>query len=378
MRGTSVPFVMAVLCLCTPTVGLAQSPDVGAIRKQAQGGQYETAWTSLQRAPETAELLRTAIEISLPAGRVDRALASYERLLSLTGQPDPAALADISRAVLQRDRRDQMPLARVESCRALFRMGDAECKADLELAANDARMAPRVRLTAAAALAEKDRAGVLLLQRVGDSITGYNKPLVAEAASRLPASAAVPLLTRLLASPVPDAQVVAATLLGDFDTPAARSALKAVVATEGSAARPAARIALAKLGDPEQLRLMGGVVERLEGADRYRVGSALAAAGDPRGLQLLERALSDDDPIVRIDAAAAIAPRLPAKAYPVIEEALRTGDLNARAHALEVVASLGWAPSTEMWKLLKDANAVVRVRAAEICARAGRRPAPKA
>lgn len=362
------PLTRVVFCLCA-TVVFAQAPKLADIQQQARSGHYEQAWQALQQLPPTPESLRAGVTISAQAGRLDRALSSYERLVTLIGRPDPAALVRLARAELERDRHDKDPLARAESCRALLRAGEPSCAAELERIATDASIPPRVRLSAAAATAERNTGGFTLLAQVARSLDGPSQMAITQEAADWPAAVAVPLLTRVLANPLPQIQALAAARLGDFDAPGVREALKAVAARQDfSPARSTARFSLARLGDREQLQAVSEHLSALEGDALYRGGCALAAAGDPRGLPALEQGMNTvEDPLLRLEAAAALARWSTEKARPVIEEALNKGTASERAHALLIVRRLGWSPSNDMWKLLKDPDAVVRARAAGIC-----------
>jgi HEAT repeat protein len=358
--------VLTVL-LGIPALDTAQSvPDIATIEKLITAQDYERAWNALEKTPDSPKVLRLRIRVALAQEKLSLALSQYEALESSTGQPDPAIRA-IGQGAARELQRGEDPAIRIGACRVLLAAGNAPCQEDLTRLARDPAADLQLRVSALSVLVahRAPGSGEVLKQLAADA-KGRDLVMIASAMRDVPASVAVPILARVVNSRIPEAEYIAATTLGDTDSPAARPVLKAFLDGSPGAGRLAARLSLARLGDRTSIKALDPVLPALNGGDLLAAAEALQAAGDPRSSDLLMRLVNGDHDLLRLHAAAVLSRKDERAARPVIERACADPNPWTRAEALVAYRRAGWPLTTSTRGLLLDSFPWVRLRAAEL------------
>lgn len=160
-------------------------------------------------------------------------------------------------------------------------------------------------------------------------------------------------------------------------------ALGKALGDEAFQVRGAAALALADLEGTEALPALLVAIEDEHAYVRQMALTALGEIGDGRARERLRRALRDERPEVRFQAVIAFCRIAPDEAVPTLLDASRDEDANIRYIALRVAEELAhkeeeggdWAPELldRAVAMLRDEDAKVRIVAAVVLGRAGRR-----
>jgi len=296
-------------------------------------------------------------------------LDAYEKRTQQTNRPDPAALAEIGRLVIEQSRRSPKFQVWTEACASTVVAESHDCASRLRAILNRSTEPIERRAEAAAALIARGdtEAGAALHSALKTARTATLAPL-APIVALLPAADAVPLLTRLTASPSTAEQSVGCRYLGGFDTAEVRAAVTKVVDTNPPGTEPwlVCMIARARLRDVDA-RTVAGYGHTLQGEGLLYAAGVMLEVGDQESAeQILTDLTHRGSTGSRLAAATQLIGHKNEVAIPIIEAALRDPDRDIRAQAVAAERKLKRPPSVLVRGMLADGFEIVRIRAAEI------------
>ncbi len=340
------------------------------VRRLITAGDLDTARALLAGLGDSIDVKRLRVEIAIAAADPIRAAEAYAQFVVANGDAeDLSLLRRVAEASLAGLAREPDPLLHTEACAVLARRGDAGCRGTLAKLSRSVDAPITLRLVAAAALSGSPPTGPNQAPTLPELAAGAGpneQRAIASVASRFPAAQAVPVLKQLLGSDAQDVQYSAAQQLGDLQTAESREILRAFVAANPAArATGAARLALARLGDPGALKTIGGAIAQLRGGDQLSAAEALLAAGDSRAVDALLSLAAGDHEQVRVAAAALLGDRRPDVTRKVIEVSMSSANPWVRADAIDAFRHSRYLTLPVRWRALRDDSPWVRLRAAD-------------
>jgi HEAT repeat protein len=336
------------------------------IRADIKAGRFEAASKALAALPAAEPVLRLRIQAALGLDKPQAAAATYQDLAQLTAKEEPALLRTIATATLRELAREGEPVLGIEACAGLPATPSEACVAAVRKSAVDPKQPASVRFYGLAMLAGRgDRDALRRFQQSARSRYPTEARTVVDAARRLPASLAVPVLSSLLENPERDIQTAAVWNLGEFKTPAAKTALARYLAGPRPIAAGAARVSLALCGDEQQLSALAEELPTMQGADLLAVGSVLHAKGDRRGRTAIMQVAHGEDELLRIRAAALLNGDPAPLVQGVLDRALDSDNIWIRAAALEAFRDSPGLSLARARRFLADPEPWVRLRAAQ-------------
>jgi hypothetical protein len=318
-----------------------------------------------------AQSTTTAPPTRRPTGTEIRTrLDAYEKQVQQTGRPDPAALGEIGRLVIEQERRSQTFRTWSEACGSTAAPDSDNCGPRLWAVLKAPGQPLSRRAEAGAALiarGDPEAAGALseILKPIAPAVLAPLAPIVAT----MPAARAVPLLVRLSESSSTADQSAACRELGGFDKPEARAALAKVVAASAPGTEPwlLCQISRGRLREPDiPPGAIAGYGHTLQGDGLMFAAQTMAANGDDSARQVLTDLTHRGSFLSRVTAADLLIPLDRDAAIPIIEAGERDGDPQTRAKALDAERRLRRDPPAQVRRMLLDIDEVVRIRAAEV------------
>lgn len=333
---------------------------------------YFTALALLWQQPPAAASARPSMQ------EIRSRLEAQEKLT--TRQPDPAAFARI--AALAFERAARAPDRRVwfEACASQFSRNRPDCATRLQAVVNDVAIPLKDRAAAGAALVSRQVPGAsTALYRL---VMDLNTKQLAEVAPHLgvlPKSQSIPLLRKLLSSPVAGEQVAACRSLGTIDAPEVLPLLKEAVAQSlpSTEVWNACMVARARLREPDSVYTISGYTHYMAGEPLLNAAEVMLLVGNEQGVDVLKKVAREASPIVQLRAAAQLATTDAAFAARILEPRLQDANPAVRAQALVVERRLARTPSPRIRSMLLDSDGLVQLRAAETLMEWAARENPK-
>jgi HEAT repeat protein len=350
-----------------PQSAASKDADLAAIVtgwSAVEAGQYDAAVKAadavLQRRPwdTAAHVLRIH---ALAKASPDRGHEAYERWLKAGRAEDAAMLEPVTIAVLQKIAAGTRPDLRTAALRALLFARVAGAREALEASKSDEEA--RVELDVDAAR----RGDAAAIERLSRLASGGGSPSVARSLVELGASGE-PGLLLLAKSANPPTRAAAVDALGGVKSAAARDAVSQLQQDPDPAVRIACTIALARMGDTGALATVDQMLA--SGVPDVQIIASRAFEGRPGPWVAVIRPLLDNkDGLTRLEAAQAIAPVDPDAARRVLGTALADPNPVVRyesAKTMEETPALRLTAGdiTALRQRLRDADPAVRLAAA--------------
>ena len=342
----------------------ADADALAAGWRAVDAGQYEAAAKAaeavLQRRPwdQRAHVLRIQALAKLSP---DRGSDAYEQWLTRRHAEDAAMFEPVPIAVLQQIASGPKPelrepalrallIARVPGAReALAAAGTEQAQLDIDLEA-----------------ARRGDAGTI--QRLNQQASGAGASAALARALGELGAAGEPGLLQLAQSPDVRVRAAAVDGLGGVKTAASRAAVAALGQDSDPAIRQAVPIALARMGDPDALATMDRMLA--SGIPDLQIMASRAFEGRPGPWVAAVRSLLDNpEGLTRIEAAQAIAPVDPDAARRVLEAALTDGNPAVRYESARIAQetpalSFDGSDLASLRRRLKDPDPAVRLAVA--------------
>jgi len=315
-----------------------------------------------------------------PSGYLDQLLADGQLDAAVKAVADEAGVSAldstragrVARAVLTREATtSDDDAARADACLTLSATASAAPCMDALRQVAESRGNPALKLRVAFA-SQGAKPSQAWIDQVTARLTPQEWASVADAASTLPAAAAVPLLRRAVTTGNPDVEFAALSTLARLNDPLALPTLRAWSTHTRSPARFVALAGAAGLGDASALAAIRADLSDIEGADAVLAGRALARQKDPRGLELLRSAQSSaTNELVRLDAVAALAANGDTLAAKQLRDAVSSSNPGMRVRAIELLRQSGLPADATVCRQMSDPDSLIRVRAAQAVLAAG-------
>ncbi|MBL8142856.1 MAG: hypothetical protein JNM38_17175 [Acidobacteria bacterium] len=370
---------VALCALLSGPAAHAQSPAVLADARAAlKAGRADRA-LALTAGATTPEGLRLKILAAADAHRLDVALDAYAARFALAPAHDSALLRAIADAALAQSSPADPQRAAIARCeRTVAGNTDPEaprrspttsaCLADMAAIADDATAPTATRASAALVLVRGgDRRAGARVTALAVTPHAAERRALLPVLQRAPAGVALPVLMAFLDDGDLGIEHAAAAAMAAFPTDEAKQSLRGYLAINfRRIARAPAVVSLAAMGDAQAQRELRGLLPQLTGMDLVRGASVLVTINDPRGVTALEGAAQGQDELVRAHAGATLAAARPAMARAVLERGLGHASVQVRLLTLDAFASTTLLDETRLLALLRDRDASIRTRAAEL------------
>lgn len=319
----------------------------------------------LSRTPWNHAAIALRIE-ALSASDPLRGLEAYENWLANRTREDAGLLEPAARAVLKQIAAGEDAELRRDARRALAAAG-------VTLPAVTGNEADR--LGADAARAKEGNAAARKRLEAAVTAGGIDPASLAETLSAA-GPVGTPLLITMLTSTAGPARAAAAAALGRRKAEEAKSALQPLMTDRDPFVRSTAAVALARMGDQPAMT----IVERMLQSEVPDLRIMAAEAFDGQNgawVSAIMPLLENRDGVTRLHAARLIAPINPEAARRTLQEAAADQNPVIRAEAVEVMEEVAprapeVADLTQARRLLRDADAGVRLHAAALLLAAAR------
>jgi HEAT repeat protein len=342
MNTTAPPLLLAALLLATPG---------SAVMAQQQSA-----------APDDT---RDRIARHLADERLDEALAVYDSHVAHRGAADPALLAIIGRAELQRQAKSNDRVVRSLALEGLAAVGDAAALNELregagkDAATSEQALAPTLSLIRLGDEAAAARLGKMLGSAPGDLKVHLIRAIQDANATSLGAQVAA-----LLNDPLPQVRMAAAIAVGALGHRPALPRLTAMYEGDEPTPRLLAAIALKRLGDTSADAFVAKLLASEAPEVRLMAAAAYPPAPRAQWTERIRELRSDRSEMVRLRAAEVLACCDEATARAILADALRSPLPPMRAEAARILASKGLAGTALVRTMLGDATAPVRLHGA--------------
>ena len=284
------------------------------------------------------DAIALAIAANLPTGGALAGLNAYEQWLQRNGHEDLFLLRPVARAVLDDVATSREPRLRFNALAALAEAGDTPARGTLHAEAGAAGSAIEANV-ALGMLGDVDAIGRLEL----DVVAGGNrdKTPAIEALRAARGTAAAAIIEKALKDPAPPSRIAAANALAELNATASIGALREAAKDVDPAVRFMAAAALARLGSPENGVTLESLAASPVGDMRLFAASAEAdRAGGGAWLAAADAILRDADPLQRLRAAELILTRVQSPAATaVVKTALSDPSPAVRAEAAHVLTT---------------------------------------
>jgi hypothetical protein len=284
------------------------------------------------------DAIALAIAANLPTGGALAGLSAYEQWLQRSGHEDLFLLRPVARAVLDEVATGREPRMRFNALAALAEAGDTSARGTLRAEAGVGG-SPIEANVALGMLGDVDALERLQL----DVVSGGNrdKTPAIEALRAARGTAAAAIIEKALQDPAPPSRIAAANALAELNATASIGALREAAKDVDPAVRFMAAAALARLGSPENGVTLESLAASPVGDMRLFAASAQAdRAGGGAWQAAAEALLRDADPLQRLRAAELILKRVQSPAATtVVKSALSDPSPAVRAEAAHVLTN---------------------------------------
>ena len=337
----------------------------------------------LKKYPANPDAAGFQIETLVELNRYDEALKTYDAYAVAVKKPDPATLAKLGRADLQRTLRltTVPPIVRAQALERLARHGDADALAALRQQAGSTTAVSPESLAPVIALARvKDPAGEARLGEILRSGAPLERAQAIQAIGQGDVRALAPRVMPLLSDPDVNVRNAAATTLGLLQARAAVAPLRnAFENDDAGAVKMFAAVALKQLGDASADAFLEGLLKGQIAELQVIAAGAwqFSKSQSPTWDKAVRTLLGSQNELHRLRAAELLAGVDPAAARNVLTSALASPNPLLRAgaaKAFEARPELGDVALAR--RLVGDGTVGVRIHGAGLAlALATRKPA---